>query len=40
MASTFLKGLLLDHMSGGTLADTEATLERFIVMVESYNLER
>ena len=34
VTSTFLKGLLFDHLSGGCLADPAATLERFISIVE------
>lgn len=34
MTSTFLKGLLYDHLSGGTLADAEVALERFIQLIE------
>jgi len=36
VTSTFLKGLLLDRLSGATIAETEAVLRRFIDLVEAY----
>ena len=36
VTSAFLKGLLLDELSGATFADTSAAVERFIQLVESY----
>lgn len=34
LTTTFLKGLLLDHLSGGSIVDAGATLERFIELLE------
>ena len=36
VTSAFLKGLLLDELSGATFADTSAAVERFIQLVEAY----
>ena len=37
VTSTFLKGLLLDRLTGANLVETERILHRFIELVESYN---
>ena len=39
VTSTFLKGLLFDHLSGGCLADPSAALEHFISIVEGQDSE-
>jgi len=38
--SAFLKGLLLDHLSGATVVETAHALERFIQLVETFKQAR